>query len=138
MKQLTISFSASGGGGLASAPVDGGSSSSGRAAAAAFHTGVGSAAKLAAEQLYHFTPRDYASSYSHYQVGVLTNQLGGEHRCARGTYGLLMSSLTARICTPPQREKYTPPLKSIYTPPRNPGKIFEIFFNKFYASVVFL
>ena len=67
-----FSFSASGG--LASAPVDGGSSSSGRvAAAAAFHTGVGgSAAKLAAEQLYHFTPRDYASSYSHYQVGVLT------------------------------------------------------------------
>ena len=69
-------FSASGG--LASAPVDGGSSSSGRAAAAAFHTGVGgSAAKLAAEQLYHFTPRDYASSYSHYQVCVLTNQLTG-------------------------------------------------------------
>ena len=66
------SFSASGG--LTSAPVDGGSSSSGRAAAAAFHTGVGgSAAKLAAEQLYHFTQRDYASSYSHYQVGVLTN-----------------------------------------------------------------
>ena len=27
-----------------------------------------------------------------------------------------MSRLTARICTPPPREKYTPPLKSIDTP----------------------
>ena len=69
--------------------------------------------------------------------GQFTN-LPYNHRCARGIYSLLMSRLMARICTPPQREKYTPPLKSIHTPPRNPGKMFEIFFNKFYASVVFL
>ena len=60
------------------------------------------------------------------------------HRCARGIYSLLMSRLTARICTPPRREKYTPPPQINLHPPRNPGKIFEIFFNKFYASVVFL
>ena len=50
------------------------------------------------------------------------------HRCARGTQRLLKSRLTARICTPPQREKYTPPQINSH-PPKEFWKNFRIFFQ---------
>ena len=61
--------------------------------------------------------------------------LRAEHRCARGTYGLLMRRLKPRIYTPPRREKNTPPPQINLHPPRNSRIFFGFFFTNFMSAV---
>ena len=60
------------------------------------------------------------------------------HRCARGTYSLLMSRLKARICTPPQREKNTPPPQINSHPHKEFWKNIQFFSINFTCWLYFL
>ena len=62
---------------------------------------------------------------------------GSEHRCARGTYGLLMRRLKLRIYTPPSEGKKHPTPSNQFTPPQEIREIFLDFFYKFYVSCIY-
>ena len=57
------------------------------------------------------------------------SRIANDHRCARGIYSLLMSRLSARICTPPRREKYTPPPQINSHTPKESWKNVRNFFS---------